>query len=66
MVERKDLVDWADQDLLTRDEAGERIDGEISLAEEKLAALGPDDTGRDELEHRLNVLREVRRSYSAE
>ncbi|GHF35615.1 hypothetical protein FHX82_007020 [Amycolatopsis bartoniae] len=66
MVERKDLADWADQDLLTRDEAGERIDEEISLAEEKLAGLGPDGTGRKELEQRLSVLREVRRSYSAE
>ncbi len=46
--------DWADQDLLTRDEAAERLAGEISDTEAKLAA----GLGDEILERRLKALKE--------
>jgi hypothetical protein len=55
--------DWTDQDLLTKDEARERIEAEIGLEAEALAGLdggSPDTRVRAEVElrtRRLNALR---------
>jgi hypothetical protein len=52
--------DWADQDLLTKREAAERLAAEIAEVTAKLAA--PDagsDAARDILQRRLNGLREA-------
>jgi len=42
-----DAPDWVDQDLLTKDEAGERLDEEIVLVRERLARLEAGPTGPD-------------------
>jgi hypothetical protein len=34
-----DAADWTDQDLLTRDEAGERLDDEIETTRNRLTEL---------------------------
>jgi len=47
--------DWADQDLLTRDEAAERLAAEIEDVEAKLAT-GP---GDEILERRLAALKQA-------
>jgi hypothetical protein len=54
--------DWADQDLLTKSEAAERLSAEIADVSAKLG--GPDvgsDAAREILERRLNGLREAYR-----
>lgn len=52
--------DWTDQDLLTKDEARERLAREIGAESAALAALGPDSGARDEFrlrERRLSALK---------
>jgi hypothetical protein len=39
-IKRIPADDWADQDLLTRAEAGERLDAEIEAVTSQLAELG--------------------------
>jgi hypothetical protein len=48
--------DWEDQDLLTIDEAGERLRDELRSVREQLAGVGAADPGRDRLERRIRVL----------
>ena len=47
--------DWADQDLLTRDEAAERLTAEIEDVEAKLAT----GSGDEILERRLTALKQA-------
>jgi hypothetical protein len=42
-----DAPDWVDQDLLTREEAAERLDEEIVLVRERLARLEADRSAPD-------------------
>jgi hypothetical protein len=42
-----DAPDWIDQDLLTREEAAERLDEEIILVRERLARLEAGSSGPD-------------------
>ncbi|MBE9373297.1 hypothetical protein IQ251_02445 [Saccharopolyspora sp. HNM0983] len=51
--------DWTDLDLLTRDEAAERLREEIAEIEPRLAELPADDAERALLEARLGALRAV-------
>lgn len=52
--------DWTELDLLTRDEAGERLREEIAEVEARLAQLGHSDQAeRSLMEARLRALRET-------
>jgi len=51
--------DWTDLDLLTRDEATERLREEIAEIEPRLAGAGVDPAERELLESRLRALREA-------
>ena len=53
--------DWADQDLLTRDEAAERLAAEIADVEAKLAA----GSGDEVLERRLEALKQAHAQVTA-
>lgn len=58
-----DAPDWVDQDLLTKDEAAERLDEEIVLVRERLARLeataaGPDQASAIEMVRRRLVAME--------
>lgn len=61
-----DAPDWIDQDLLTRDEAGERLDEEIESVRRRLAELEgsvPDEWTADSLDmvrRRLTAMENVR------
>lgn len=58
--ERIPRDDWADQDLLTRSEATERLTAEIADVTASLErSHGPDSAERELLERRLNGLREA-------
>ncbi|WGL54059.1 hypothetical protein P5P86_09565 [Nocardioides sp. BP30] len=63
-----DAPDWIDQDLLTRDEAAERLDEEIILVRERLARLeatpsGPDpDSAIGMVRRRLVAMEQARRA----
>ncbi|HEX3786221.1 MAG TPA: hypothetical protein VHW44_00040 [Pseudonocardiaceae bacterium] len=48
-VEQIPEDDWTDQDLLTRDEAGRRLEAEIEVVTGELAALRHPDPGPLEL-----------------
>lgn len=50
------LSDWEDQDLLTIEEAGERLRGELRSLREQVAGLDADDPGRERLGRRIRVL----------
>jgi hypothetical protein len=58
--------DWVDQDLLTRDLAGELLDSEIAAEEDRLTRLDRGDDGDDivmsraDMERRLTAMRAVR------
>lgn len=54
--ERIPRDDWADQDLLTKSEAAERLSAEITEVSAKLSAA---DAGDEILERRLNGLKEA-------
>jgi hypothetical protein len=49
--------DWADQDLLTRDAAADRLRTEIARTESELARLRADDPAARPLRDRLLALR---------
>lgn len=49
--------DWTDLDLLTRDEAAERLEEEIAEVEGKLGGAGPAE--RELFESRLRALRDA-------
>ena len=52
--------DWTDLDLLTREEAGERLRQEIVETDARLALLGDSDQAeRELLQSRLRALREA-------
>jgi hypothetical protein len=59
--------DWTDQDLLTKDEARERLIHEIERTqtrlEQVLSAAQPDDAEVTLLERRLNAMRSVCAEY---
>ena len=59
MAEEKDIdaADWTDQDLLTRDEAGERLDDEIAVARKRLSELETKDAGDTDVAASLAVVR---------
>lgn len=61
--------DWTDQDLLTKDEARERLVHEIERTQDRLAtALSgprPDDAEVRVLERRLNAMRSVCAEYDS-
>lgn len=64
-VEQLPLDDWADQDLLTKDEAHERLLAEIDRTKARLAEL---DESTDEAEvtlltRRLNAMESTRDEY---
>ncbi|PPJ16297.1 hypothetical protein C5E44_17735 [Nocardia nova] len=58
--------DWVDQDLLTRDLAGELLDREIAAERDRLARLDRGDGGddiimtREDMERRLAAMTAVR------
>lgn len=54
--------DWADQDLLTRDEAAERLAAEIEATESLINA----GRGDEHLERRLSALKEARAQLAAD
>lgn len=70
-VEQLPRPDWTDQDLLTKDEARERLVGEIGRTRARLEQLqaSTDDPARIDaevtmLERRLNAMESVRDEYN--
>jgi hypothetical protein len=59
--------DWTDQDLLTKDEARERLVGEIDRTQAELddvnSAAQPDPAAVALLQRRLNAMRSIRSEY---
>jgi hypothetical protein len=68
-VEQLPLSDWSDQDLLTKDEARERLVDEIRSTRARLAALDSENPEYDAeislLARRLNAMESVRDEYNA-
>ncbi|MGV0793528.1 hypothetical protein [Mycolicibacterium sp. XJ1819] len=67
-VEQLPVSDWTDQDLLTKDEARERLVGEIDRTRARLAQLRGDDGDDAEillLTRRLNAMESIRDEYGA-
>lgn len=68
-VEQLPRSDWTDQDLLTKDEARERLVDEIRSARARLAELDTenpdDDIEVSLLARRLNAMESVRDEYNA-
>lgn len=62
-VEQFPQDDWHDQDLLTRDEAAERLEEEIATTEAILANIKPEDGEHAELAKRLETMRSILRDY---
>jgi hypothetical protein len=66
-IEQLPRSDWTDQDLLTKDEARERLIHEIKRTQtrldEVLSAAHPDDAEVTLLERRLNAMRSIRGEY---
>jgi hypothetical protein len=70
-IEQLPQSDWTDQDLLTKDEARERLVGEISRTRARLEQLQASTDDADSidaevrlLERRLNAMESVRDEYS--
>jgi hypothetical protein len=66
-IEQLPVSDWTDQDLLTKDEARERLVDEIGRTRarlEELTATNADDPEIRLLERRLNAMESVRDEYS--
>jgi len=66
-VEQLPLSDWTDQDLLTKDEARERLVDEIARTRSRLEGLDASNS-RDEAEisllaRRLNAMESIRDEY---
>ncbi|OBI17572.1 hypothetical protein [Mycobacterium sp. E2497] len=68
-VEQLPLSDWTDQDLLTKDEARERLVKEIGRTQARLgqldAANSDDESEITLLTRRLNAMESIRDEYSA-
>jgi len=66
-MKRPNVDDWADQDLLTKDEARERLVTEIDRTRTRLASLKtPDDDAEIALlERRLAAMASIRSEYDA-
>jgi hypothetical protein len=64
-MEKLGVDDWADQDLLTKEEARERLTAEITRTKSRLAALkSPDDRAEVALlERRLVAMESVCSEY---
>lgn len=66
-VEQLPVSDWTDQDLLTKDEASERLVEEIGRTRARLEQLDPGDAGATAeislLERRLNAMESIRGEY---
>jgi hypothetical protein len=66
-IEQLPVSDWTDQDLLTKDEARERLVGEIGRTRARLNELTAKDADDPEitlLERRLNAMESVRDEYT--
>lgn len=59
-VEQIKAADWTDMDLLTRDLAGELLDGEIEAEEKRVAAVTDDPGLTDEQRESAIMLRQRR------
>jgi hypothetical protein len=59
------LSDWEDQDLLTIEEAGERLRGELRALREQVAVLDADDPARERLDKRIRALEAALRGLDA-
>jgi hypothetical protein len=66
-IEQLPVSDWTDQDLLTKDEARERLVDEIGRTRarlDELTATSADDPEIRLLERRLNAMESVRDEYT--
>jgi hypothetical protein len=66
-VEQLPVSDWTDQDLLTKDEARERLVDEIGCTRarlDELTAANADDAEITLLARRLNAMESVRDEYT--
>ncbi|MDT5100321.1 MAG: hypothetical protein QOC76_4058 [Mycobacterium sp.] len=66
-IEQLPVSDWTDQDLLTKDEARERLVDEIGRTRarlDQLTAANADDPEIMLLERRLNAMESVRDEYT--
>jgi hypothetical protein len=66
-IEQLPVSDWTDQDLLTKDEARERLVGEIGRTRARLDELREMNAADPEitlLERRLNAMESVRDEYT--
>ena len=52
-----DAADWTDQDLLTKDEAGERLDDEIEVTRARLSELEAQDAAGIDVAASLGLVR---------
>ena len=59
LIEQLPEDDWVDQDLLTRDLAGELLDGEIAAERDRLARLDRGEAGDDILMTRADMERRL-------
>jgi len=67
-IEQLPVDDWTDQDLLTKDEARERLVSEIGRTKARLDQLQSDNSDEAEialLSRRLNAMESVRDEYGA-
>lgn len=67
-VEQLPVSDWTDQDLLTKDEARERLVGEIDRTKAHLAQLERDNADEAAIglvARRLNAMESIRDEYGA-
>ncbi|MDT5018541.1 MAG: hypothetical protein QOD39_4701 [Mycobacterium sp.] len=68
-VQQLPLSDWTDQDLLTKDEARERLIGEIGQTRAQLDRLDANNPDHDAeislLARRLNAMESIRDEYNA-
>ncbi|MCT7657116.1 hypothetical protein [Mycobacterium deserti] len=67
-VEQLPVSDWTDQDLLTKDEARDRLIGEIDRTREQLTQLEANDADEAEISlvaRRLNAMESIRDEYGA-
>jgi hypothetical protein len=66
-IEQLPLSDWTDRDLLTKDEARERLIEEISRAQARLDQLQSDNPEHEAeialLSKRLNAMQSIRGEY---
>jgi hypothetical protein len=63
MPEQKPEDDWADQDLLTRRDAADRLRGLVRKLEVDLAELPPDDAAVGRIRARIDALESAARDF---